>query len=175
MVFKQGYNIVTEETGAEASEEMGQSQMDFAAMMQTNIPQPPDVEPKADQAMGAAPAGGFVMGAQSTAPSAVDMGLLNGCFGFASVFQLCWNVNIAGQNVTVSLKIAGISVGSWTLDTSRTCINISFGIPYVGKIGARICVDWAQRRIYLNGKACYYKWFSGWKCATLGNVVIASW
>ena len=66
MTIKPGYNLVSaEEMSMGVSEMMGQVQMEQAAQMAANIPQPPDVEPREGQAMGAVPAGEHMLWALS--------------------------------------------------------------------------------------------------------------
>jgi hypothetical protein len=99
---------------------------------------------------------------------AMNFNLMNGCFGF-SIFQLCWDLDIANLKATITLKGFGQDLGTWVLDTNQTCIDLGGDIGVASAKG-KICANWNNNQLTFQGKACIKMIWNN--CANYNTVLI---
>jgi hypothetical protein len=104
---------------------------------------------------------------------------VQGCYGFltiddVNIFEVCWTVNPTDESVVITLKVFGWVAGSYTLSSTKTCVDIILYPTPITKLDIQVCVDWNASALTLNGDACYL-YISGWQCQRYNFITLAAW
>lgn len=111
---------------------------------------------------------------EAVAESSPLASLLKGCYGFAHVAEICYDVNVDALTVQVQLKVGGITVGTWHLSAADPRTKISINV-LLFKCGLEVVLDIDGSKLTMNGQACYRSTpWSSWHCADF-DVTLIHW
>ena len=83
--------------------------------------------------------------------------------------KVCYSLNSQDETVTVSVSLAGISMGSATLSAKNPSVNLSLSLAIV-KASIGLKFDARNLKLSYTAKACYYAPFS-WHCASHSGTI----
>jgi len=70
---------------------------------------------------------------------------------------------VSDNGVEVTIKLAGIKIGSGTIraGNERICASAN-----VGLVKAKVCVrgDFSDNTVWVEGEVCTIEWTGGWSC-----------
>lgn len=86
--------------------------------------------------------------------------------------ESCWGLGplsvcarfVSADQIEISIKLAGVKIGSGTISTKNNKICASAN---VGLVKASVCVraDFPKRDVWVEGKICHRKWDLSWSCS----------
>jgi len=78
---------------------------------------------------------------------------LDACWSY-KVLQICVET-VSTEKVVLSIKIAGVQIGKFTLNKANACIKIKENVGGdAARVDVDICVDFEKREIRAWGKIC---------------------
>jgi hypothetical protein len=83
--------------------------------------------------------------------------------------KVCYSLNSEEETVTVSVSIAGQSMGRATLSAKNPSITLSLSLAVV-KASITLKFDARNLKLSYDAKACYYLPFS-WRCASHSGTI----
>lgn len=83
--------------------------------------------------------------------------------------KVCYSLNSQDESVTVSVSLAGMSMGSATLSAKNPSVTLSLSLAVV-KASIGLKFDAKNLKLSYNAKACYYLPFS-WHCANHSGTI----
>ncbi|WP_406667355.1 hypothetical protein [Gallaecimonas sp. GXIMD1310] len=92
----------------------------------------------------------------------------------------CWSLGplevcakmVGPEKIDITVKLAGITIGSGTLDAGNTKVCASAN---VGLAKASVCAvaDFPNKNVYVEGKLCHREWTGGWSCKSFKATLIS--
>ena len=83
--------------------------------------------------------------------------------------KVCYSLNTSDETVTVSVSLAGVSMGSATLSAKNPSVTLSLSLAVV-KASITLKFDPRNLKLSYTAKACYYAPFS-WHCASHSGTI----
>ena len=114
-----------------------------------------------------------------TTAAAIDEDI-HGSFGFHGIGELLWDISDVYDSATLTIKVAGMTVGKWVLDKAHTSVDIHLRPTWLGPVGYAlkfalgIVADWGAKKLTLSGKACCWAPFS-WHCLSYDDLTLIHW
>ncbi|PWG05820.1 hypothetical protein [Polaribacter aquimarinus] len=83
--------------------------------------------------------------------------------------KVCYSLNKQDETVTISVSLAGMSMGSATLSAKNPSVTLSLSLAIV-KASITLKFDARNLKLSYTAKACYYAPFS-WHCASHSGTI----
>ena len=95
---------------------------------------------------------------------------LESCWGLGPL-DVCAKL-VSSDRIEVSIKLAGIKIGSGTITAKDTNVCASAN---AGLVKASVCVkgDFPNKKVWVEGEVCTRKWTGGWDCNGFKTIIIA--
>ena len=95
---------------------------------------------------------------------------LESCWGLGPL-SICARF-ISVDQIQISIKLAGVKIGSGMISTKNTKVCASANI---GLVKASVCTkaDYPNKVVWVEGKLCHREWDLGWKCHTFKTKLIS--
>jgi hypothetical protein len=80
--------------------------------------------------------------------------------------------NLSGSRVSLEVLLAGIKIGSGTLDSSNSQLCVSAN-ALLAKVKLCVKADFGKKELSVNGELCTRKFPSGWSCRSFNQRILA--